>query len=219
MKRDSGGRGLWPKRDDLMKKCVRVLQKEIGPGVSFREEERARGVVAFLLIGGASAVEVPGRGAYPVVPFLSDRSGDYWMSFELQLSPAGSSFRIRHASAMVVIGSRSDPNKRRLFRGEWDVESAGGRHAQPHWHVYLEGADVADAGPSGSGDLLGSEADRERKPAGGRAQLNGFHYAMASRWHTGTASSHCSDLGEESLLKWLAGWTTYTRAQLRFISE
>lgn len=197
---------------------------------------------------GPEATRAGEKYKFGVLRFLAQGSAVYWIAVSLSLSPPGvRPLHLRGVNIILMEGPLAGLDKRRLLRIDWDCRQAAteSRHAQPHWHVYLDWEVTPEVQPGGFQE---EDAIREFVPGGDDGEAAGpiggmvgasvpattdtstvgelakvgpdvarFHFALAANWHDD--QGHSPTLTEEQVPKWISGCITYTREQLVYLHE
>jgi len=166
-----------------------------------------------------------GNRVYAVHPFTQAQDRLYWIGLEIILKPHLGAHIFDSIGVVVFFqrGTALEP----VLRAEWDKYDEGqGRHAQPHWHVYMTAAEHQTRTrfmafendqwrPYGEDDWMA--IDRGAVASDEQRAIAKFHFAMASTWHTGGANAHYEAPDEQKIERWLSGCLTYVREQLTYV--
>jgi hypothetical protein len=151
----------------------------------------------------------------------------YWVGCELELTPSLGDYEFA-SIGLIVLVSTVDGAKQPILRAEWerDPHHPPGRHAQPHWHVYMSSADhyartrlmTHENGEWTSCDEGFLSIDPGDVASTEQRAIGRFHLAMAARWHLAEADPHYQTPDEEGLGRWVKGCLEYVREQLTIIA-
>lgn len=142
---------------------------------------------------------------------------DFWLFVEIQfLSPKGTI-----VSLSIFQGEDTDPQKKQLFRAEWDDYKDGSiAHPQPHWH-FLTNKIIKNSVKEFS-ELLADERETFEEfieeEASKIIDMSKFHFAMNGDW-TGNRL-HVHEIRDENILaNWFGGLLGYLKSELEFMSK
>jgi hypothetical protein len=204
-------------------KVIREVLRD--KSVQFEGIELANNEVKFALSG--TSTKGTARDKYSV--FLLLQMGDelFWLGSYLIFKRALGRYELLSVGLIIFKGEAVDEKKTALLRAEWDNQSAGTIHAQPHWHVYPRfpekgetDAEIIEGMEVESIESLDDNVETKDYDLEWPTSAN-FHYAMASRWHTSTkVNSHQEKLNDvDNLLSWIRGCVSYCNEQLRYLSN
>jgi hypothetical protein len=197
------------------------LRKDLkNQSATLKPESRADREIEFLLAGAGIAPRV-GSARLPLAPFFSHKERVFWLGVSLRYRPYMESYRPKSVSLEIALGALAMGSKQSLLRAEWDEWEDGqsGGHAQPHWHVVIEGhdepapaftePDVVDFVPSATPKRVGVD----------RFKVAPMHLAMHARWHLADDPVHTSELVDERIPRWIQGCLAYAKAQIVYSLE
>ena len=228
--------------DKLTRDCAKAIGASLQPlqkGLSFTPIAGRQGDRSLYTLISTLATNAEEKYRYKVIPLVELNSRIYWLTVSLEFrSEQGISYLIS-VSIFVFEGNASDEKKTPLIRAEWGClpDDVQGPHAQPHWHIYPSrlnrsrvsqltfeaDPDVQVFSPSdGLNSLVVQDfgqtettfEDEEQEVEWERAEK--FHFAMAARWHDGTATLNQPPVLDQ-IPKWLSGCIDYTLKQFRYI--
>src|SRR5215216_2447048 len=102
--------------------------------VQFEGIELAKNEVKFVLSG--TYTKGTARDKYSVFPLLQMGEELFWLGSYLVFKRELGVYKLLSVGLIVFKGEALDERKTALLRAEWDNQSEGTIHAQPHWHVY-----------------------------------------------------------------------------------
>ncbi len=210
---------------DLKKTLTKIFKKSFGDGAFATDPlEIIDGLEVSLRTRDCTTHE-SGKRAYSLVPFEVEESDalNFWITTALRFEREKTLMRFSSLSISLFEGLSTDPQKRMLFRAEWD--SVANSHAQPHWHLLEAPLSIqsdesffeADArvvqqfGEEGT-----SEFSRDDFPV---YNLAHFHFALGATWQH-RLGGHVAGLESiEELEWWLSGYYSYVRSQLAYCQK
>jgi hypothetical protein len=130
--------------------------------------------------------------------------------------------KIQSFTFSVFWGEENDPQKKQLFRAEWDFYDGNTKHPQPHWHFYTNkeidylrntfSELVEDEENRGFLEELSEERSLESFP------IEKFHFAMNAKWSE--QSGHIHDYSNvEEFINWFDGLLGHIRDQISYVLE
>lgn len=127
--------------------------------------------------------------------------------------------KIQSFTLSVFWGEEDDPEKKQLFRAEWDFYSGNTEHPQPHWHFYpnkeidyLKNTFTELVKEEESKSFL-EELSEERSLDS--FPIEKFHFAMNAKWAEKSGHIHSYDDVEE-FINWFDGLLGHIRNQLSY---
>lgn len=208
---------------EVIKHVLKVIRDLLqNRSVQFEPVELAKNEVKFVLSG--TSTKGTARDKYSVFSLLQVGEELFWLGSYLQFKRELGRYTLLSIGLIIFKGDASDERKTALLRAEWDNQSVGTAHAQPHWHVYPrfpeKGAALEIVGKEdGEGVEFTSEREETEDYDLEWPTSANFHYAMASRWHASPdTASHQERLNDlDGLLNWIRGCVGYCRGQLTFL--
>ena len=207
--------------------CRARIRPIIGiDGVGFNKPRRAPATKDIWELNGfyQSHAETP-RQVFKVLPLVATRLHEFWLSTQLAFVFTSGAYNLEWISMAVFEGAKSDEVKNPLLRAEWAPTNSTRRtdHAQPHWHVYAKSESLL--GHDRRLDDWNVEEDstshlEEEQPSQTLLtafNLDRFHFAMESEWHSSGRGAHLQAFEKEKVLNWIDGCLSYIVDQLVYV--
>jgi hypothetical protein len=185
-----------------------ALKRFLEGSIGFDPDPRARKTVRYLL-RGQHATHAVARETYPVFPFVSRHSEQYWLAVAVDCDRLAVIDESVRAISMIVF--EGETSKRPILRAEWDCFDAAyaTNHAQPHWHIYTgtDGTNDERLDPQDPSSKTNNESSAEYTVP--------IHFAMSARWHFESGKSHQQRLTNDGQVRqWVTGCLEYVKSEL-----
>jgi hypothetical protein len=195
--------------------CLPVLKDHFHTeNLGFTFAPRARRVSRYELRGLGQQIGTA-RERYSLHLLSGGTGGLYWAAVVVEFRFVDPAYELINIEIVVFKGEAYEP-KLPFFRAEWHCSPADllERHAQPHWHVYIEQSPRSES--AFDTEVVSEFRLDEVTSEISEAQTVPFHFAMSSSWQEHGMDAHRQPVNTVlALQNWLNGCLGYIRSQLQ----